>query len=180
VSDFVRTVNDCWGAGIVLGQMFVRRALVSCTLILMMLAVPVAQARLSHAERSVVKRVNKLRARYGVHSLRSDTRLSRAADAHSRDMLHADFFAHNSSNGTSTYDRVRRYRRSNLIGETLAYMPVAGDTSPRSIMRMWINSPGHLAVLTTGRFRRIGVAKRRGTLFGRRVTIWTADLASRR
>jgi uncharacterized protein YkwD len=156
------------------------RALVPCALMLMMVIVPAAQARLSRAERSVVKRVNALRSQYGVHALHADSRLSRAADEHSRDMLHADFFAHPSSNGTSTYDRVRHYRHSSLIGETLAYMPVAGDTSPRKIVSMWRHSPGHLAVLTTGRFRRVGIAKRRGALFGQEVTIWTADLASAR
>ena len=34
--------------------------------------------------------------------------------------------------------------------------------------------------MTTADFRRIGVAKRRGTLFGQKVTVWTADFASRK
>ena len=144
----------------------------------MMVVVPAAQAKMSRAERAVIKRVNKLRAQHGLRGLHRDRRLARAADAHSRDMLNAGFFAHESSNGTGTYDRVRRYRRSNLIGETLAYQPVAGNASPAQIVRMWRQSPGHLAVLTTKRFRRIGVAKRRGVLFGQKVTVWTADLAS--
>ena len=93
-------------------------------------------------------------------------------------MLRADFFAHPSSNGTSTYDRVRAFRPSSLIGETLAYMPVAGNPSAAAIVKMWINSPPHLATLLTSDFRKIGVAKRRGTLFGQRVTVWTADLAN--
>jgi uncharacterized protein YkwD len=144
----------------------------------MLLLVPVAQARMSHAERAVVKRVNKLRAQHGLRGLHRDRRLAKAADAHSRDMLRANFFAHESSNGTSAFRRIRRYRHSNLIGETLAYQPVAGNTSAAAIVRMWKESPGHFAVLTTGRFRRIGVAKRRGMLFGQKVTVWTADLSS--
>jgi uncharacterized protein YkwD len=140
--------------------------------------VPAAHARMSRAERAVVKRVNRLRADYGLRGLHRDRRLARAADSHSRDMLRSNFFAHESSNGESPYNRVRRYRRVNLVGETLAYQPVIGNTSPAQIVRMWKQSPGHLAVLTTGRFRRIGVAKRRGVLFGQKVTVWTADLSS--
>jgi uncharacterized protein YkwD len=162
-----------------LGQI-IRRA-PWCALMSITLAIPAsAQAKMSRAERQVVTRINHLRADYGLRGLRSDRRLAKAADVHSRDMLRHQFFAHNSSNGTSTYNRVHRFRRSNLIGETLAYQPVAGDTSPRKIVQMWIDSPGHLQVLTTGRFRLIGVSKRRGQLFGQRVTIWTADLASAR
>ncbi len=153
------------------------RVLLVCALTSMLLSAPAAQA-LSRAERSVVKRINRLRADHGLRALRTDRKLARAANAHSRDMLRADFFAHTSSNGTSTYNRVRHYRRSNWIGETLAYQPVAGNTSAAAIVRMWRNSPGHLAVLTDRRFRRIGVAKRRGMLWGQKVTMWTADLTS--
>jgi uncharacterized protein YkwD len=149
-----------------------------CTLMSTLLLAPAAQARMSRAERAVIKRVNRLRAEHGLRGLHRDRRLARAADSHSRDMLNADFFAHESSNGESPYNRIRRYRRVNLIGETLAYQPVIGNTSPATIVRMWKESPGHLAVLTTGRFRRIGVAKRRGMLFGQKVTVWTADLST--
>lgn len=155
------------------------RAVVACLMTLCVL-VPSASARMTGGERKVVKRINGLRASYGLAKVHGDRRLAMAADAHGRDMLRQDFFAHTSSNGTSTSDRVRRYRKSRMIGETLAYMPKGGRTSARAVVDMWINSPGHLDVLTTARFRRIGVDKRRGTLGGRRVTVWTVDLASRR
>jgi uncharacterized protein YkwD len=167
------------GGRTLLGQKLVR-ALSLCALMSMLVIPSAAQARMSHAEKSAVKRINGLRGERGLSKLRADGRLARAADAHSRDMLRADFFAHPSSNGTSTFDRVQHYRHSNLIGETLAYMPVVGDTSAASIVNMWINSPPHLAVMTTADFRSIGVAKRRGTLFGQKVTVWTADFASAR
>ena len=153
------------------------RVLLACALMSTLLIAPAAQA-LSRAERSVIKRINKMRAHHGLKALHADRKLARAADAHCRDMLRADFFAHTSSNGTSSDNRIRHYRRSNFTGETLAYQPVAGNTSPARIVRMWRESPGHFAVLTEGRFRRIGVAKRRGTLWGQRVTVWTADLTS--
>lgn len=131
-------------------------------------------------EQKVVKRINALRASYGLEDVRADRKLARAAGAHGRDMLRGDFFAHSSSNGTSPFDRIRRYRNSRLVGETLAYMPAGGRTSAGAVMNMWIDSPPHLGVLTTARFRRVGIDKRRGTLYGQKVTIWTADLSSRR
>lgn len=136
--------------------------------------------RMDRAERVVVRKVNALRRAYGKPALAPNRRLARAADAHSRDMLRAGFFAHNSSDGQSAYDRVQAYRRSSLIGETLAYMPARGDASPQNIVRMWIASPPHLATLLTGRLRRIGVSRRRGMLFGQPVVMWTADFGSAR
>lgn len=164
------------GGRYVFGQNRFRAVL--CAVMTMMAIPTAAQARLSHGERTAIKRINGLRASYGLNRLHKDGRLSRAADVHSRDMLRADFFAHPSSNGTSTFDRVRHYRHSSLIGETIAYMPVRGNTSAKAIVDMWINSPPHLRTLTTRDFRRIGIAKRRGRLFGQRVTVWTADLAN--
>lgn len=149
-----------------------------CALMSILVVPNAALAGMSRSEKSAVKRINVLRADNGLPRLRKDSRLARAADEHSRDMLNADFFAHPSSNGTSTYDRVRSFRPSSLIGETLAYMPVVGNTSAAAIVDMWINSPPHLATLLTADFSRIGVAKRRGTLFGQAVTVWTADLAN--
>lgn len=161
-----------------LGQKCLRA--LACALMSMVVVPSAVEARVSRAERSAVKRINKLRAEQGLAKVHLDRRLARAADSHSLDMLHANFFAHPSSNGTSTYDRVHAYRKSNLIGETLAYMPVVGNTSARAIVKMWKDSPGHYATMTTPGFRRIGVAKRRGTLFGQKVTVWTADFASRK
>jgi uncharacterized protein YkwD len=145
-------------------------------LISMLIVVPAAQAHMGRSERGVVQRINALRAQNGLRPLRADNRLARAADAHSRDMTRKHFFDHPSSNGTSAYNRVRRYRHSSLIGETLAYLPV-GASSAAKVVGMWIHSPPHFAVLTTSGFRRIGVARRTGTLNGERVVMWTADLA---
>src|SRR5688500_16109259 len=81
-------------------------------------AAPAAEAagpRIDRGERTVIRAINRARASHGLRRLRGSRRLARAADAHSRNMLRADFFAHG-----SFAQRVRRYVRLRSIGETIA------------------------------------------------------------
>jgi uncharacterized protein YkwD len=95
-------------------------------------------------------------------------------------MLNANFFAHSSSNGQDMASRVESFRRSSWVGETLAYVPSrrAGHQAAR-IVSMWMHSPPHREALMSGRYTRIGVARRRGMLGGQGSIVFTADLASR-
>jgi uncharacterized protein YkwD len=139
------------------------------------LAAPAAQAagaRVDRGERAVVRAINSARAHYGLSHLRSHRRLARAADAHTRHMLAADFFAHGAFS-----QRVRHYVSFRSIGETLAW---SSRCSARRVVRMWLNSPGHRAVVLSGRYRRVGVGRRTGDFGGRRACVVTADFASRR
>ena len=140
-----------------------------------------AGARMDRSERAIVHAINIVRRQHGLGRVYRNRGLNRAADAHSRDMLRANFFAHASSNGTSMGDRVRRYKRARRIGETLAYLP-RGNRSGGAwqVVNMWMNSPGHRATILTRGFRRIGVAKQRGAIGGNRVTVFTVDFSSSR
>jgi uncharacterized protein YkwD len=95
-------------------------------------------------------------------------------------MLDANYFAHSSRDGGSFDNRVRRFARHRAIGETLAWMSGCGRGSARRVVRMWMNSPGHRAVLLTSQYRRIGVGKRVGHLGSTRACVITADFGSRR
>ena len=136
---------------------------------------PAAQAggpRIDRGERGVIRSINRVRASYGLRRLRAGRRLARAADAHSRNMLRADFFAHG-----SFAQRVRRYVRLRSVGETIA---MTSRCAPRTVVRMWMNSPSHRAVLLSRRFRRVGVGRRLGRLGSSRACLVTADFGSRR
>jgi uncharacterized protein YkwD len=137
-----------------------------------------AGAGLSRSEASVIRLVNEIRAQHGLARVRASRALNRAADAHTRDMLQSDFFDHPSSDGTPFDRRVRSYADADLVGETLAAL---GQRRGRAatIVRMWMESPPHRAVLLTGGFRRIGVARRWGELGGSGRAVVTADFASR-
>ena len=138
-------------------------------------AAPAAQAgspRIDRGERTVIRAINRARAAHGLRGLRANRRLARAADSHSRDMLRSDFFSHG-----AFAQRVRRYASFRRIGETIA---MTTRCSARTVVRMWLNSPPHRAVLLSGRFRRVGVGRRLGRLGASRACLVTADFASRR
>jgi uncharacterized protein YkwD len=136
---------------------------------------PAAQAagpRLDRGERAIVRAINRVRAHQGLRRLHAGHRLARAADAHSRSMLRADYFAHG-----AFASRVRRYASFKRVGETLAWSSRCGA---RTFVRMWMRSPGHRAVLLSRGFRRVGIGRRTGRLGSRRACVVTADFASRR
>jgi uncharacterized protein YkwD len=144
-------------------------------------AAPRARAgvRLSHSERAMIRLVNDVRARNGLGRLRVSRALSRAADRHSLDMLRRDFFDHSSSDGTTFDRRVRRYADARSVGETLAAIGQRRGGAAM-VVRMWMESPPHRAVLLGSGFSRIGIARRWGTLGGAWRSVVTADFASRR
>jgi len=138
-------------------------------------AAPAAQAsspRMNAGERAIVRAINRARAAHGVRALRGHRRLARAADAHTRSMLRADYFAHG-----AFASRVRRYVRTRRVGETIA---MTTRCSARRVVRMWMNSAPHRAVLLSGGFRSVGIGRRVGRLGASRACLVTADFASRR
>jgi uncharacterized protein YkwD len=153
-------------------------ALVLCTLSTLLLsaaAAPAAQAsgpRLDRGERAVVRVINRARAHHDIKRLVAGRRLALAADVHSRHMLAADYFSHGAFSR-----RVRRFVSFRRIGETIA---MSSRCSARRIVRMWLDSPGHRAVLLSRGFRRVGVGRRKGRLGAGRACLVTADFASLR
>lgn len=160
-----------------------KRALPACLTVLVVLVLAqTADARhgMDRRETTLVREINSMRRASGLHAVIENRKLARAADAHSEDMGDVGFFAHTSSDGTDPFVRVSGYVHKEGLGETLAYVPTGGDMSARCVFSMWMASPPHLAVLTTGSFRRIGIARRHGRLDGRRVVFWTADVSTAR
>jgi uncharacterized protein YkwD len=105
--------------------------------------------------------VNAERTQRHLHKLKLNRRLSRAAGGHAGDMVRQDYFSHDSLNGASFVDRIRRTGylggpRAWIVGENLAWG--SGDRStPAAIVRAWMNSPGHRANILQRRFREIGI-----------------------
>ena len=118
-------------------------------------------ASLDRAIRATVCVINQARGAHGLGALRASGSLARAATAHSRDMVLHGFFAHDSPTGSTPKERIDRAgyfagAGSWALGETIAWG--SGDlATPASIVRSWLLSPGHRAILLDGRYHDLGV-----------------------
>jgi uncharacterized protein YkwD len=139
-----------------------------------------AKPRVDSKERAIVRSINRQRSKHGLAAVRSSNRLAKAADFHSWEMLDADYFAHESRDGGSFDQRVRRYANHRALGETLAMLGGCGRGSARTVVRMWMNSPPHRAVLLSSSYRRVGIGRRAGEFGGSRRCLVTADFGSKK
>jgi uncharacterized protein YkwD len=136
-------------------------------------------------ESGVLTQINTLRRQHGLAPLRVNVKLRAAADAHSASMASRGFFAHESADGTSFWQRVQRYYpRSGYwsVGENLLWS--SPDVDAAGALRMWLNSPPHRKNLLTARWREIGLSavhvdSAPGVYSGNAVTILTADFGVR-
>jgi uncharacterized protein YkwD len=133
--------------------------------------------------RATLCELNVQRVRRGLRPLRLNRHLSDAARAHSAAMARRHFFSHNSLNGASFVDRIRRtgyLRRARTwtVGENIAYGSGRLST-PRSIGRAWMNSAGHRANILSRSFRAIGIGIAAGTPNGGGGATYTTDFGRR-
>lgn len=115
-------------------------------------------------ERAVIAAVNKERAKRGLHVVRANTPLMKAARAHARDMAHNSYFSHTGLNGASSAARVRSFgygmagctawRAGEVLARTTSTMAAL---DPQQVVAMWMQSPSHRRVLLTPAFRDVGV-----------------------
>ena len=106
--------------------------------------------------------INWARASAGLRPLARSRRLVHSSRARASLMMRADFFAHPSYLSVPTFDRV---------GEVLE---IHGGRRPQTgaVIRRWVNSPGHHAVIASRAYRWIGAARAIGRYGGARATIW--------
>jgi uncharacterized protein YkwD len=106
--------------------------------------------------------VNDERVRFGESTLIEDPRLANAAVGHSRDMNANDYFSHTSPSGQTLLMRIQAsgfIPNANVgytLGENIAWGTLWLGT-PRSIVKAWMESPGHRANILNGSYRYTGV-----------------------
>ncbi len=87
-------------------------------------------------------------------ALALDPDLRRAARAHALDMATRDYFAHDTPEGLSPFDRMREAGfHGCAMGENIA----AGQPSPESVVDGWLQSPGHCANIRDPSYTQLGV-----------------------
>lgn len=110
--------------------------------------------------------VNQERTSRGLRPLKSNRHLAKAARGHAQDMVARGYFSHDSANGASFVDRIRRAgylprRGRPALGEDLAWG--SGEfATPREIVASWMESPEHRANILNAKFREAGM----GVAFG--------------
>jgi hypothetical protein len=97
----------------------------------------------------------------GLPAVGQNGQLTRAAQGHSDDMVARRFFEHVTPGGATLGDRVDATgyiegQRDWELGEAIAWAQQPLDT-PDSLMRAWLASPGHRAIILDRRFRDVGI-----------------------
>jgi len=136
----------------------------------------------------VLGQLNKIRAEHHLAPLSLSPTLSLAAKMHSKDMLTKGYFAHESSNGSPFWKRIRAYYPESRygywsVGENLFWS--TGLPSVETGMSAWMHSPEHRANILNPAWRQIGIAAvtspdAPGTYAGLGVTVITTDFGVRR
>jgi uncharacterized protein YkwD len=142
------------------------------------LAPPPAYAASSSAEIAIVREINRVRRVHHLHRLKLTAPLTRVARRHSSLMLKHDALSHSSFNGSSFSTRLQRAGKRRQYGETLAWAPDGAGVTAKVLLRLWLKSAPHRAVLMNGRLRRVGVGRVYGSMGNQRGNAITADFSS--
>ena len=127
--------------------------------------------------------INSVRAAHGLRPVAPSQRLRIAALRHSHDMLWRHYFAHTSPTGSTLMYRVIT---SGFVtygqwwaGETLAWGTGTYGT-PDGVVKAWMHSPEHRAILLSPRYHLVGIGRSYGTFLGNPgASVWTVDWGHR-
>jgi uncharacterized protein YkwD len=143
------------------------------------------QLRLRDLRSSMLCLVNRVRAHYGLASLRENVELRRSATGHSKDMVAHRYFSHDGPAGSTVGSRITRAGylarvSTYFVGENIGG-GVGRSGSPLSILRDWMHSPPHRANILDAEFHDLGVGVARGypTGGGAKAATYTLDLGMR-
>lgn len=137
-------------------------------------------------EKRILQLHNELRKDRGLKALCVQSQLTKAARAHSQEMIDKDYLSHDSFNGESVRQRLERFGYTSrgyayyLYGENIA----GGCRSfgvPASIFDWWMHSTDHRANILNPKYREVGIGVRTGTLDScTEATTYTVDFGTRR
>lgn len=138
-------------------------------------------------EAATLRAVNQTRRERRLQPVRFAPALRRAAIAHTKAMAQHGYFDHASPGGGLWWRRIRGFYpvgQANrwAVGENLIWSSAV--LTPAEIVRLWLDSPKHRAILLDPEWREAGIGARRGRAGGlykgQTVTIMTADFGIRR
>jgi uncharacterized protein YkwD len=152
------------------GNPGLRPAFAIAVAVLVLALLPVAAT--ASPESRMLDGINQARGANGLPALRHSGNLTASASHYSRYMLARNYFGHLSRISAS-------WSRWSWLGENLAMYPGWG-TRVGSIVRAWLHSPPHRAVMLSTRYRFAGVGYAHGRMGGRRTTTITLHVGRAR
>ena len=163
----------------------------ACAALMLVLAVaavaagPVRAAEGTTNETAILQLINHARTQRGLAPLHVHAALSRAAVAHSRDMMRHHYFSHLSQNGANCAARTRRAGyatsgcRSWAISEVIGW-GMSSVGTPQAVFSAWMRSAYHRSVILGRRWHDVGVGCVSGTFQGAAGSwMYTVDVGRR-
>ncbi|HZC32960.1 MAG TPA: CAP domain-containing protein [Candidatus Bathyarchaeia archaeon] len=134
---------------------------------------PVDAATVNAEEAHLISFLNADRAALGLVPVRVDARLMAMARARSTDMIVNDYFSHTQPDGRNVFDILNA---SGITwygaGEIIAWNNYPMDVSASTANHQWLDSPDHLAILTSNNYNYVGVGLAVDPVTGKKM--WTA------
>jgi uncharacterized protein YkwD len=123
-------------------------------------AADTATAETWRLEKAVLCLHNLERRERGLSQLRWNRQLAHAAERHATDMVSRQYFAHASPGGRDHMDRIAATGYAPAVGcwtagENLFFS--TGSSTPRQLLRAWMNSPAHRANILRGGWQGFGL-----------------------
>ena len=150
-------------------------------------ATPATTERLQALDGQILTRLNATRAAHGLRPLVISGALENAAVTHSRELIQAGVFQHDSPDGTSFVQRLKHFYSPSgysswTAGENLLYN--TADIDAETAIRAWLDSPPHRENMLNPDWREVGIgsvhASTAGGTFGGAPTwVITMDFGAR-
>ncbi len=121
--------------------------------------------------KQILELTNAEREKNGLNPLEWDDSLAELAKSHCNDMIEREYFAHNTPDGKTPFERMREAGISYWsAGENIA----AGQHSPEAAFEAWMNSEGHKKNILNKDFEHMGVSVVKGGKYG---IYWAQEFA---
>ena len=150
-------------------------------------ATPASTERLQALDVQILARLNATRTAHGLRPLVVSGQLENAAVAHSRDLLQAGVFQHDSPDGTSFVQRLKHFYSPSgysrwTAGENILYN--TGDIEADTAIQAWLDSPPHRRNMLDPEWREVGIGSVHastagGTFGGGPAWVITMDFGAR-
>jgi len=142
--------------------------------------------QLNDNEKRMLEFHNKARKNRGLKALCVHPTLTKAARAHSEEMLDKDYASHNSFDGETVKQRLERFGYTfdgysyYAIGENIAW-GCDSSGAPDHIFKWWMHSRSHRHNILSKKFREVGIGAQTGTFKScDHASMYTVDFATRR